>query len=61
MASQVSIAILSFTRFVFMGEEGVYNISIYTMKEMKEKLDWLSQSKNSLFIYLIGFTSLLLL
>ena len=58
MDSQVSIAILLLTRFVFMGEEGVYNISINTMKEM-EKRGWIGflKAKRSLFSYArIGFS-----
>ena len=39
MASHVSNAILSLTRYVFVDEEGVYKIFINAMKEM-EKKEW---------------------
>ena len=37
MASHVSNAILSLTKFVFVEEEGIYRISINTIKEMEKK------------------------
>lgn len=43
--AQVSIVFLSLKRSVFMGEEGVYNVSINTMKEM-EKRGWIGFSQN---------------
>ena len=37
MVSHVSNAILSLTKSMFVDEEGVYRISINTMKEMEKK------------------------
>ena len=56
MASDISNVILSLTRFVFVGEEGVYRISINTIKEMEKKdrnLVFLKE-KLSLFIQRLG-------
>ena len=63
MASHVSNDIPSLTRFVFVDEEGVYRISINTIKEMKKKdgnLDFLKE-KLSLFIQRLGFNIFTLL
>ena len=67
MASDISNVILSVTRFMFVGEESVYRISINTIKEMekkdrnlvflKEKLSLFSR-KSSLFSYK-GLTSII--
>ena len=63
MASHVSNDIPSLTRSVFVDEEGVYKISINTIKEMKQKdgnLVFLKE-KLSLFIQRLGFNIFTLL
>ena len=63
MASHVSNDIPSLTRSVFVDEEGVYRISINTIKEMKQKdgnLVFLKE-KLSLFIQRLGFNIFTLL
>ena len=63
MASHVSNDIPSLTRSMFVDEEGVYRISINTIKEMKQKdgnLVFLKE-KLSLFIQRLGFNIFTLL
>ena len=63
MASHVSNDIPSLTMSVFVDEEGVYRISINTIKEMKQKdgnLVFLKE-KLSLFIQRLGFNIFTLL
>ena len=63
MASHVSNDIPSLTMSVFVDEEGVYKISINTIKEMKQKdgnLVFLKE-KLSLFIQRLGFNIFTLL
>ena len=64
MASHVSNDIPSLTRSVFVDEEGVYRISINTIKEMKQKKDGnlvFLKEKLSLFIQRLGFNIFTLL